>query len=122
MPLLRIIVVEDEVLIRKYIISLLEELDCEAVAESSYGENVPELVASRKPDLILMDIRLKGKMDGIDAARKIAEMSEIPVLFMTAYDFRKQVTSLAISNVLGYLNKPVELEALRSYIEKVIKR
>jgi len=115
----RVLVVEDEILIRKYIILLLESVGCTVVGETSYAEKAIRLAREKSPELILMDIRLKGKMDGIEAAREISSHSNAAILFMSAYDYQKQTEVRQIPNMLGYLKKPVEDYDLVTYLKKL---
>ena len=68
---IRALLVEDEVLIRMTLRFMLEDLGCEIVGETGFGEEAPELSRKLSPDVVFMDIRLNGKIDGIEAARRI---------------------------------------------------
>lgn len=116
---LGVLVVEDEVLLRRYTISLLNRRGCHTIGETSYGETAVEMNHKLLPDLILMDIRLKGRMNGIEAARKISQDSQTPILFMTAYDYLEQVKNEKIPNTLGFMNKPVDDIELDFYLNKI---
>ena len=122
MSLCRVFVVEDEILIRKCVVSMLKELGGLIVGETSSGEKAVEMISHDSPDLVLMDIRLKGSMDGIMAAKEINKHADIPILFMSAYDYRERIKAENIPNILGYLSKPVDDIALRPYIEKARTR
>jgi CheY-like chemotaxis protein len=115
----RVLVVEDEILIRKYVILLLESVGCTVVGETSYAEKAIRLAREKSPELILMDIRLKGEMDGIEAAREISSHSNAAILFMSAYDYQKQTEVQHIPNMLGYLKKPVEDYDLVTYLKRL---
>jgi CheY-like chemotaxis protein len=115
----RVLVVEDEILIRKYIILLLESVGCTVVGETSYAEKAIRLAREKSPELIIMDIRLKGEMDGIEAAREISSHSNAAILFMSAYDYQKQTEVQQIPNMLGYLKKPVEDYDLLTYLNRL---
>ena len=115
----RVLVVEDEILIRKYVILLLENVGCTVVGETAYAEKAIRLAGEKSPDLILMDIRLKGDMDGIEAAKEISSHSNAAILFMSACDYQKKVEALKIPNTLGYLNKPLEDYELGPYLKKL---
>lgn len=116
---LGVLVVEDEVLLRRYTISLLNRRGCSTIGETSYGETAVEMNHELLPDLILMDIRLKGQMNGIEAARKISQDSQTPILFMTAFDYLEQVKNEKIPNTLGFMNKPVDDTELDFYLNKI---
>jgi YesN/AraC family two-component response regulator len=115
----RVLVVEDEILIRKYVILLLESVGCTVVGETAYAEKAMLLAKEKSPDLVLMDIRLKGDMDGIDAAKEISSHSNAAILFMSAYDYQKQVEAQQIPNTLGYLKKPLEDYELELYLKRL---
>jgi YesN/AraC family two-component response regulator len=115
----RVLVVEDEILIRKYVILLLESVGCTIVGETAYAEKAIRLAGEKSPDLVLMDIRLKGDMDGIEAAKEISGHSNAAILFMSAYDYQKQVEAQQIPNFLGYLKKPLEDYELKPYLKRL---
>lgn len=118
---LRVLVVEDEILIRKYIISILEDLDCLIAGETSTGEESITLARQIAPDLILMDIRLAGDIDGITAAKSISAISDIPVIFMSAYVKENDMEFETIRSFKGFLGKPVESHDLEPLIH-IIKK
>ena len=118
----RVLVVEDEILIRKYVILLLESVGCTIVGETAYAEKAIPLAREKSPDLILMDIRLKGDMDGIEAAKEIGCHSNAAILFMSAYDYQKKVETLQLPNILGYMKKPLEDYELGPYLKKLAER
>lgn len=115
----RVLVVEDEILICKYVVLLLESVGCTIVGETSYAEKAIQLAVKKSPELILMDVRLKGDMDGIEAAKEISLHSHAAILFMSAYDYQKQVDAQQIPNTLGYLKKPVEDYDLVAYLKRL---
>ena len=81
----RIFVVEDEVIVAEVLKMNLERSGYEIAGHEIYGEAVVESVARSKPDLILMDIRLKGKINGIAAAIQVRARFDIPIIYLTAY-------------------------------------
>ena len=81
----RILVVEDEALIADEIQDRLQQLGCEVVGLADTATGAVEIAGSARPDLVLMDIRLKGQVDGIQAADKIYRQFDIPVVFLTAH-------------------------------------
>jgi YesN/AraC family two-component response regulator len=115
----RVVVVEDEILIRKYVILLLKKLGCTVVGETASGEEAIRLCKETNPELVLMDIRLKGKMDGIEAAQEIGRQLVVPILFLSAYDYQERVENEQIPYLLGYLKKPLEEYELESYLKKL---
>lgn len=118
----RIFVVEDEVIVAEVLKMNLERSGYEIAGHEIYGEAVVESVARSKPDLILMDIRLKGKMDGISAAIQVRERFNIPIIYLTAYGDAETLERARQTSPFGYLIKPFELETLRSTIETALNK
>jgi PAS domain S-box-containing protein len=116
----RIFIVEDEVIVAEVLKMNLERSGYELAGHEIYGEAVVESVARSKPDLILMDIRLKGKMDGISAAIQVHERFDIPIIYLTAYGDAETLERAKQTAPYGYLIKPFELETLRSTIETAL--
>jgi len=116
----RVFVVEDEVIVAEVLKMNLERSGYEVAGHEIYGEAVVESVARSKPDLILMDIRLKGKMDGISAAVQVRERFNVPIIYLTAYGDAETVERAKQTAPYGYLIKPFELETLRSTIETAL--
>lgn len=114
----RILLVEDEMIVGLNLKNKLTQQGYEIVDVVSTGEASVIVALDTKPDLILMDIRLKGKLDGIEAAALIRAELNVPVVFITAYidDITKQRAS-AISN--NYLYKPFDVAKLFSTIYEV---
>jgi signal transduction histidine kinase/CheY-like chemotaxis protein len=118
----RIFVVEDEVIVAEVLKMNLERSGYEIAGHEIYGEVVVESVARSKPDLILMDIRLKGKMDGIAAAIQVRERFDIPIIYLTAYGDAETLQRAKQTAPFGYLIKPFEIETLRSTIETALNK
>jgi CheY-like chemotaxis protein len=115
--ILKILLVEDEVVTAMMMQSQLKHCGYEISQHVTTGENA--IISARKnpPDLILMDIRLAGEIDGIEAAYKIETESNIPLIFITGYDDRSIEERARKFNPLGYLTKPLILKKLTSIIE-----
>ncbi len=122
MPAERIVVVEDESIVAKDIQSSLLHLGYVVPAVFSSGEDVLAKIHELKPDLVLMDILLKGRMDGITAAEQIRARFPIPVVFLTAYIDDQTLKRAKISQAFGYLLKPFEERELRTTIEMALYR
>lgn len=80
-----ILIVEDELLIAKNIARKLEKIGYNICKIVSSGQEVIDLINQEKPDLILMDVAIKGEMDGIETATIIKSKLDIPIIFLTAY-------------------------------------
>ncbi len=117
MSSVRILVVEDESIVAMDIKHRLESLDYEVSEIASSGEEAVEKAGETSPDLILMDIVLKGEMDGIDAAQIIKDRFDIPIVYLTAYSDDKTLKRAKITGPFGYIIKPFEDQELHSAIE-----
>src|SRR5439155_18195359 len=113
----RILVVEDEDLLAEDIQERLKNLGYEVTAVAHSGEEALASVASTQPDLVLMDIRLKGNMDGIDAARVIRERFNLPVVYLTGEAGGATLERAKATEPLGYLLKPIDEKRLYSTVE-----
>jgi len=102
---MRILVAEDETIIRLDLRGLLERAVYEVVAEARDGEEAIELAREHEPDLALMDVKMP-RLDGIEAARRMLEERPIPIVILTAFDQRELVERAAEAGVYGYLVKP----------------
>jgi CheY-like chemotaxis protein len=81
----RILVVEDEAIVQMDVQSRLSRLGYSVVGLAAEGEEAVAKAAELAPDVVLMDVRLKGSMDGIEAAQRIRSQRDIPIIFVTAY-------------------------------------
>lgn len=113
----RVMIVEDEVIVALDIAGYLDQLGYECCRKVDSGEEAVQQAGLDQPDLILMDIGLAGRMDGIEAAENIREKSDIPIVFLTAYIDDRVVERAKKTEPYGYLLKPVSTEALRATIE-----
>ena len=102
---MRILVAEDETIIRLDLRDLLERAGFEVVAEAKDGEEAVALARSAQPDLALMDVKMP-RLDGIEAARRILDERPIPIVMLTAYGQQELVARAAEAGVFGYLVKP----------------
>ena len=102
---MRILIAEDETIIRLDLRGLLEGVGHEVVAEARDGEEAVELARLHEPELALMDVKMP-RLDGIEAARRILEERPIPIVMLTAFDQRELVERAAEAGVYGYLVKP----------------
>lgn len=117
MEQIRILVVEDESIVAMDIKHRLESLDYEVPAIISSGEEAVVKAKETHADLVLMDIVLKGELDGIDAAQIIKDKYDIPVVYLTAYSDEKTLKRAKITGPFGYIIKPFEDRELHSAIE-----
>lgn len=115
-----IMVVEDEVIVAKDIETSLAGLGYSICAVVSSGEEALIAAQKAKPDLILMDIMLKGKTDGIETAKQITSHLDIPIVFLTAFSDEGTIGRAKEANAFGYLLKPFEERELRTTIEMAL--
>jgi response regulator NasT len=113
---LRILVAEDETIIRLDLKELLESAGFTVCAEARDGQEAVELALSERPDLAIMDVRMP-RLDGIDAARTILEERPIPIVMLTAYGQEELVARAVEAGVFGYLVKPFREQDLLPAIE-----
>lgn len=118
----RILIVEDEVIVSKYIESCLTNLGYEITGVFASGEEAVANAEEHNPNLILMDIRLSGKMNGTEAAVKITEMMDVPIVFLTAYTDEKTIEMAKDSDPYGYLVKPFYEKELQTTIEMALHK
>ncbi len=116
----RILIVEDEVIIANNIKISLEQMQYDVSAIVSSGEKAIEQTAKIHPDLVLMDIKLRGKMDGVETAQVLKQKFDIPVVYMTAYIDNDTFQRAKLTEPFGYILKPFEVRDLRSTIEMAL--
>ena len=116
----RILIVEDERIVAFNIQGRLEELGYTVVAITSSGEEAIKIIDNKRPDLVLMDIKLKGKIDGIEAAERIRHQFQIPVIYLTAYTDEETLNRAKLTEPYGYILKPFEARNLGSTIEMAL--
>ncbi|MDO9543179.1 MAG: response regulator [Kiritimatiellia bacterium] len=119
-PVPSIMIVEDEAIVAKDIETSLIGLGYSICAVVSSGEEALVTARDAKPDLILMDIMLKGEIDGIETAKRITSHLDIPVIFLTAFSDESTIGRAKETNASGYLLKPFEERELRSTIEMAL--
>ena len=102
---MKILVAEDETIIRLDLRDLLERAGFEVCAEAKDGEEAIELARSAEPDVAVLDVKMP-KLDGIEAARRILEERPIPIVMLTAYGQDELVSRAVEAGVFGYLVKP----------------
>ena len=116
----KVVVAEDEALIRLDIVQTLEESGYSVVAEAGDGEEAIAKAVEHKPDLVVMDIKMPN-MDGITAAKKMAEL-KIPVVLLTAFSQKELVEQAAEAGALAYVVKPFTPSDLVPAIEIALSR
>jgi putative two-component system response regulator len=117
-----IMVVEDEGIVAHDIARQLTDMGYNVVASAYSGEEAVEKTRELRPDLVLMDIVLAGKIDGIQAAKKIKAIADIPIVYLTAYADKKTLSRAKLTGPSGYVLKPVEKGQLNVAIELALHR
>jgi AmiR/NasT family two-component response regulator len=116
----RVLVAEDEALIRMDLVESLQELGYEVVAQAGDGEEAVALAAQHKPDICIMDVKMP-KLDGISAAEKIRDL-RIPVVLVTAFSQKELVQRASEAGAMGYLVKPWNKSDLTPAIDIALSR
>ncbi|KXH83829.1 ANTAR domain-containing response regulator [Sporosarcina sp. HYO08] len=112
----KILIVEDESIIRMDMKMMLEDHGYEVVGEAGDGDQAIELAFQEKPDLVLMDIKMP-RMNGLKASQVIASQLDIPILIITAYSQKEFVEQARQDNIVGYLVKPISESNLIPAVE-----
>jgi AmiR/NasT family two-component response regulator len=117
----RVLLAEDEALIRLDLKEMLEEEGYEVVGEAGDGETAVNMARNLRPDLVVMDIKMPG-MDGLQAAELITEQRLAPVLVLTAFSQKDLVDRAAQAGAMGYLVKPFQKTDVVPAIELAVAR
>jgi response regulator NasT len=117
----RVVIAEDEAIIRLDLKEILEEEGYEVVGETGRGDEAVTLVREQNPDLAILDIRMPG-MDGLSAAREITAERAAAVLILTAYSQRNLIEEARDAGALAYLVKPFQRSELIPAIEVALGR
>jgi PAS domain S-box-containing protein len=113
----RILIVEDEAVVAHDLGASLTELGYSVLGDAASGEEAIQQAARLSPDLVLMDIRLAGKIDGIEATAAIRKQRDIPVIYLTAHSDDETLRRATETAPFGYLVKPFRAADLRCAIE-----
>lgn len=120
MEAVKILVVEDEGIVSIDIRNILTRLGYQVTAAAFSGEEAVEKARENQPDLVLMDIGLKGEIDGIQAAIQIKTDSGIPVIFLTGFADENTLSRARDVNPAGYIIKPINEDELADTIRKAL--
>ena len=118
----RVFLVEDEPIIAGGIARKLEQLGYVVAGSAAAGEAAVRQVDQNPPDLVLMDVKLEGRLDGIDAAAEIRKRHELPIVFLTAYADEATITRAKQQGPFGYIVKPFTDRELSGAIEVALHR
>ncbi|PEG59536.1 ANTAR domain-containing response regulator [Mycolicibacterium boenickei] len=117
----RVLIAEDEALIRLDLAEMLREEGYEVVGEAGDGQEAVELAESLRPDLVIMDVKMPRR-DGIDAASEIASKRIAPIVILTAFSQRELVERARDAGAMAYLVKPFSITDLVPAIEVAVSR
>lgn len=120
MPETKILIVEDEAIVAEDIRNTLQGLGYTVSAVVSSGKEAITKIEEDKPDFVLMDIVLKGDMDGIETAGQIRSRFSIPVVYLTAFTDKKTIERAKLTEPFGYIVKPFEDKELHSTVEMAL--
>ncbi|MGQ0811295.1 MAG: response regulator [Nitrospiraceae bacterium] len=118
----KILVVEDEPIVARDIQVSLQRLGYDVPMTASSGEEALRKAGELRPDLVIMDVVLKGPMDGIEAAEQMRRRFDVPVIYLTAYADDQTLERAKTSSPAGYMLKPYQPNALRTNIEVALHR
>ena len=113
----KILIVEDDKMICTIFEMFLKELGYELTGISQTGTSAIEMCEENEPDVVLMDIHLKGNTNGIDAAKSIYDKFNIPVVYVTSDIEQETIQKAIYKNTYGFLMKPIYQSSLRVAIE-----
>ena len=116
----RILIVEDEQIVAADLERTLRRLGYQVVGLAASGQSAVEHAQEAQPDLVLMDIKLKGVLDGVDAAAHIQATAQVPIIYLTAYADKTTLQRAKITEPFGYVLKPFEERQLHSSIEMAL--
>lgn len=119
---IRILIVEDEILVAADIQNMVESLGYVVAGRATTGEDALAQVAAVDPDLIFMDIRLQGRLDGVEAAGRIRASFRKPVIFLTALSDGRTIHRAKLTEPFGYLFKPFDVRELLAVVEMTIHK
>ena len=122
MALAKIVVVEDERVVALHLRQQLARLGYEVPAMATKGRQALQLIATHRPDVVLMDIHIEGDLDGIDTARQIPSHLRIPVIYLTAYSEDATLERARNTKPYGYLLKPFSERELHATIQMALER
>jgi DNA-binding response OmpR family regulator len=118
----RVLIVEDEILIAEELRERLSRFGYSVIAAVDSADEGIAIATRELPDLVLMDIRLKGEKDGVQAAKEIRQQVDIPIVYVTAYSDRQTVDRASQTEHDAYILKPFHRSELQSTIEVAMRR
>jgi YesN/AraC family two-component response regulator len=117
---IRVLLVEDEIITASSLKMGLEELGLIVCPLATRGVTALKIAQEEKPDVVLMDVNLPGKMNGLEAAEKILELIDTKILFLTGYHDDDVIAKINALNPLGYFVKPVSAERIKEKLDELL--
>ncbi|MCW9708634.1 response regulator [Fodinibius salsisoli] len=114
-----VLIVEDDMIISMVLEQMIEKVGYHVLDKATTGKKAIELALKLSPDIILMDIQLKGEIDGISAMQEIRKSSTVPVIYITGNSDQYYRSRAKKTNYIDYLVKPIQMEDLKASIRKV---
>jgi DNA-binding response OmpR family regulator len=118
----RALIVEDEILIAEELRDRLLLLGFTVIAAVDTADEGVAIAIGERPDLVLMDIRLRGEKDGVQAAREIREQVDVPIVYLTAHSDRLTVERATATDFDGFILKPFQRRELQTTIDVAMRR
>ena len=118
---IKILIAEDEIIVARWMKIELEDVGYEVLDYVTTGEKAIESALENKPDIILLDVNLSGKIDGIEAAEKITDSLNTSIIFMTGYNESSIFERAKVINPVAFLEKPVEIYDIKPIIDSLFK-
>ncbi len=118
----KILIVEDEIITAMSLKQLFEHWGIGKCKQVSSGKEAIEITKSEKPDIVLIDIHLKGEINGIEAARQLHTIFHVPVIFITGYSDEETIKEAKKIKPVGDFVKPLDFYKLKSTIESVVHK
>ncbi len=118
----KVLILEDEIIVSVALRGELQDLGYSVCSLATSGENAIKISAHEHPDVALMDIKLRGEMDGFEAAREIHKRFGIPIIYMTGYPVSFLKGKAEIRESYEYLAKPVESLDMKKKIDSTLKK
>ncbi len=118
----RALIIEDEILIAEELKERLSRLGFAVIGAVDTAEEGIAIATREQPDIVLLDIRLRGEKDGIEAAREIREQIDLPIVYVTAYSDQRTVERVKNTEHDGFILKPFHRRDLQSTIEIAMER
>ena len=118
----KVMIVEDESIVAMELTSYVSSLGYEVIGRVSSGEDACKLIAQDVPDVILMDVHIKGDIDGISLAQKVQEKYEVSIIYITAFNDDESIERAIATDPSAYLAKPFNRKELAASLKIAFKR